>query len=42
MKEAVAKVIDTLTHEDFYGAFQMLLERCNKCIATSEEYFEED
>ena len=27
MKEAVTKVIDTLTHEDFYGAFQKLLER---------------
>ena len=27
MKEAVMKVIDTLTQEDFHGAFQMLLER---------------
>ena len=27
MKEAVKKVIDTLTQEDFYGAFQKLLER---------------
>ena len=27
MKEAVTKVIDTLTQEDFYGAFQNLLER---------------
>ena len=26
MKEAVTKVIDTLTQEDFYGAFQKLLE----------------
>ena len=26
MKEAVMKVIDTLTQEDFYGAFQKLLE----------------
>ena len=25
MKEAVTKVIDTLTHEDFNGAFQKLL-----------------
>ena len=24
MKEAVTKVIDTLTQEDFYGAFQKL------------------
>ena len=27
MKEAVTKVIDTLTLEDFHGAFQKLLER---------------
>ena len=27
MKENVTKVIDTLTQEDFYGAFQKLLER---------------
>ena len=27
MKEAVMKVINTLTQEDFYGAFQKLLER---------------
>ena len=27
MKEAVEKVIDTLTQEDFHGAFQKLLER---------------
>ena len=27
MKEAVTKVIDTLTQEDFHGAFQTLLER---------------
>ena len=26
-KEAVTKVIDTHTQEDFYGAFQKLLER---------------
>ena len=26
MKEAVTKVIDTLTQEDFHGALQMLLE----------------
>ena len=25
MKEAVTKVIDTLTHEDFHGAFYKLL-----------------
>ena len=33
MKEAVTKVIETLTQEDFHGAFQKLLERYNKCIA---------
>ena len=27
IKEAVTKVIDTLTQEDFHGAFQRLLER---------------
>ena len=33
MKEVVTKVIDTLTQEDFHGAFQKLLDRYNKCIA---------
>ena len=33
MKVAVTKVIDTLTQENIDGAFQKLLERCNKCIA---------
>ena len=42
MKEAVTKVIDTLTQEDFHGAFQKLLERYNKCIADGGEYFECD
>ena len=42
MKEAVMKVIDTLTQEDFDGAFQKLLERYNKCIAAGGDYFEED
>ena len=42
MKEAVTKVIDTLTHEDFHGDFQMLLEWYNKCIATRGDYFEGD
>ena len=39
MKEAVMKVIDTLTQEDFHGAFQNLLEWYNKCIATGGDYF---
>ena len=42
MKEAVTKVIDTLTEEDFHEAFQKLLERHNKCIATGGDYFEGD
>ena len=33
MKEAVTKVIDTLTQEDFHGALQNFLERYNNCIA---------
>ena len=41
MKEAVTKVIDTLTQENFYGAFQKLLEQY-KCIAARGDYFEGD
>ena len=40
VKEAVTKVIDTLTQEDFHGAFQKLLERYNKCIGAGGNYFE--
>ena len=39
MKEAVTKVIDTLTQADFHGTFQKLLERYNKCIAVKGDYF---
>ena len=42
MKEAVTKVIDKLTQEDFHGAFQKLLERYNKYIAAERDYFEGD
>ena len=42
MKEAVTKVIDTLTQKNFHGAFQKLLERYNMCIATGGDYFEGD
>ena len=42
MKEAVTKVIDTLTQENFHGAFQKLLERYDKCIAAGWDYFEGD
>ena len=41
MKEAVTKVIDTLTQEDFHGSFQKLFERY-KCIASGGDYFEGD
>ena len=40
MKKAVMKVIDTLTLEDFHGAFQKLLEQYNKCIEAGGDYFE--
>ena len=42
MKKAVTKIIDTLTQEDFHGAFQQLLEGYNKWIAAGGDYFEED
>ena len=41
MKEAVMKVIDTITQEDFHGSFQKLLEQY-KCIGAGGDYFEED
>ena len=41
MKEAVTKVIDTLTQGNFHEAFQKLLERY-KCIAAKGDYFEGD
>ena len=42
MKEAVTKVTDILTQEDFHGMFHKLLERYSKCIATRGDYFEGD
>ena len=42
MKEAVTKVIDMHTQEEFHGAFEKLFERYNKCIAAGGDYFEED
>ena len=42
MKEAVMKVIDMLTQEDFHGAFQKLLEWYTKCIVAGGDYFEGD
>ena len=41
MKEAVVKVIDTLTQEDFHWVFEKFLERY-KCIAAGGDYFEGD
>ena len=40
IKEAVRKVIDTLTQEDFHGALQKLLEWYNKCIVARGDEFE--
>ena len=42
MKEAVTKVIDTLTQKDIHGALKKLLERYNKCNAAGGVYFEGD
>ena len=42
MKEAVMKVIDTLTQENFYGTFQKSLQRYNMCIIAGGDYFEGD
>ena len=42
MKDAAMKVIDTLTQEEYHGAFQKLSERYNKCIAAGGDYFEGD
>ena len=39
IKDAMTKVIDTLTQEDFPGTLQKLLERY-KCIAAGGDYFE--
>ena len=41
-KEALTKVIDTLTQEDFHEAFEKLLEQYNKFIAARGDYFEGD
>ena len=42
MKEAVTRVIDTLTQENFHEAFQKLLERYNRFIAAGGDYFAGD
>ena len=42
MKEAVTKVLDTLTQEDCHRAFQKVLDQYNMCIAARGVYFEGD
>ena len=42
MKEAVTKVIDTLTQEHVHWTFPKLLERYYKYIAAGGDYFGED
>ena len=42
IKEAVTKVIDTLTQEDFHGAFEKLLDPYNKSIVAGGDYLEGD
>ena len=42
MKVAVTKVIDSLTQEDFHGAFKKLLEQYNMYVAAGRNYFEGD
>ena len=40
IKEALTKVIETLTQEDFHVFFERLLARYNKCIEAEGDYFE--
>ena len=42
MEEAVTKLIDTLTQEDFHGTFVQKLLTGYKCIAAGGDYFEGD
>ena len=42
MKEAVTKVTDTLTQEDFQEDFQKVLEWYNQCITAGGDYFKGD
>ena len=42
VKEAVTKVIDTLTQEEFHGTLKKLLERYSNSIAAGGYYFEGD
>ena len=38
----MTRVIDTLTQDDFQGAFQKSLERYNESIEAAGDYFEGD
>ena len=42
MKEAVTKVIDTVTQESIHGAFHKLLERYNNCIPARGDWLKAD
>ena len=42
IKEAVKKIIDTVTQENLHGAFPKLLERHNMSIAAEGDYIEGD
>ena len=42
MEEAVMRVVDTFTLEDFQGVFQKFVEWYNKCIAARGECFKGD
>ena len=42
MKETVTKIIDTLTQEDFHGAFQKFSDRYNKSITAGVDYSKVD
>ena len=42
MKDAVTKVIDTLTQKDLHGAFQNLLGQYNNFIAARGDYYKGD
>ena len=42
MKEAVTKVIDMHTQEDFHGALKKSLEEYKKFIEARGDYFEGD
>ncbi len=40
MKEAVTKVIDTLTQEDFHVPFEVISSGCNKLVAPFQQLLE--